>query len=197
MNLQNLVILTHYEHSRKVSQISGMLAKRAGFSSWEADIIEQAAAFHDVGKSYVPESILQKNGALTPEEYEIVKTHAVLGAQRISDALRILTAANTMAALHHERPDGKGYPYGLGANEIHPYARLVAVVDVFDALLSKRAYKNPWQLKDVCDYMQQNAGTQFDREYVQLLLSLVDTVAALYNRIEPSNNKKSQGSEVY
>ena len=81
MNLQNLVILTHYEHSRKVSQISGMLAKRAGFSSWEANIIEQAAAFHDVGKSYVPGSILQKNGALTPEEYEIVKTHAALGAR--------------------------------------------------------------------------------------------------------------------
>ena len=180
MNLQNLEILTHYEHSRKVSQISGMLARRAGFSPREADIIEQAAAFHDVGKSCVPDSILQKNGALTPEEYEIVKTHTALGAWQISDALRVLTAADTMAAFHHERLDGKGYPYGLGGNEIHPYARLVAVADVFDALLSKRAYKNAWSLDDVCGYMRQNAGTQFDSEYVELLLSLTDTVAALY-----------------
>lgn len=180
MNLQNLEILTHYDHSRKVSQISGMLAKSAGFSPCEAGIIEQAAAFHDVGKNCVPQSILQKNGALTPEEYEIVKTHTALGAQQISDALRILVAADTMAAFHHERLDGKGYPYGLGGKEIHPYARLVAVADVFDALLSKRSYKSPWQLGDVCGYMRQNAGTQFDREYVELLLGLIDTVAALY-----------------
>jgi len=180
MNLQNLEILTHYEHSRKVSQISGMLARRAGFSLSEADIIEQAAAFHDIGKSCVPGSILQKNGALTPEEYEIVKTHTALGARQISDALRVLTAADTIAAFHHERPDGKGYPYGLGGNEIHPYARLVAVADVYDALLSKRAYKSAWQLKDVCDYMRRNAGTQFDKEYVELLIDLIDTVAAIY-----------------
>jgi len=84
MNLQSLEALTHYEHSRKVSQICGMLANRTGFSSGEAEIIEQAAAFHDVGKSCVPESILQKNGTLTPEEYESVRTHTSLGAQRIS-----------------------------------------------------------------------------------------------------------------
>jgi len=85
-----------------------------------------------------------------------------------------------MAAFHHERLDGKGYPYGLSGHEIHPYARLVAVADVFDALLSKRTYKKAWQLKDVCDYMRQNAGTQYDREYVELLISLIDTVAAIY-----------------
>lgn len=180
MNLQGLEILTHYEHSRKVSQISGMLANRAGFSPDKVEMIEQAAVFHDVGKNFVPESILQKRGKLTPEEYDIVKMHPLYGAEQIANALRILSAADTMAKFHHERIDGKGYPYGLGGSEIHPYARLVAVADVFDALLSKRPYKDAWELKDVCDYMTQNAGTQFDRDYVELLIGLIDTVAAIY-----------------
>lgn len=180
MTLENLETLTHYEHSRKVSQISGMLAKHAGFSPSEADIIEQAAAFHDVGKSCVPQSILRKNGALTPEEYELVKTHTSLGVRQINNALRMLKTADVIAAFHHERPDGKGYPYGLCGSEIPPSARIVAIADVYDALSSKRCYKNAWRLEDVCGYMRQNAGTQFDREYVELLLDLIDTVAALY-----------------
>jgi len=180
MTLQDLETMTHYEHSRKVAQISGILAKHAGFSPVEAEIIEQAAIFHDVGKSCVPESILQKNGALTPEEYEIIKTHTVLGAQQINGVRQMLSAADTIAACHHERIDGKGYPRGLCGVEIHPYARLIGVVDVFDALASKRSYKDAWSLNDVCGYLRQNAGTQFDREYVELLMELIDTVSTLY-----------------
>ncbi|GHU81032.1 hypothetical protein FACS1894191_7490 [Clostridia bacterium] len=182
MNLQALETLTHYAHSQKVAQISGILARHAGFSPKEAEIIEQAAALHDIGKNSVPESILLKPGKLTPEEFEIIKTHTTLGARQISDTAQVLTVADSMAKYHHERLDGKGYPCGLSGNEIPAAARLVAVVDVAEALLSKRSYKSCWNIHDVVEYMRQNAGTQFDAEYVELLIALTDTITAMYHK---------------
>ena len=117
MTLKTLEALTHHEHSRKVSQISGMLAEFAGYSPADTKIIERAAAFHDIGKIYVSEDILSKNGALTSEEYEIVKTHTTVGSEKIYDVIRMLAAADCIAASHHERPDGSGLSGATSATQ--------------------------------------------------------------------------------
>ena len=180
MDIQTLESLTHFDHSQKVAKISRLLAQYAGFPENEVHIIEQAALLHDIGKNSIPKEILQKPGKLTVEEYAIVKKHTTLGHRQIENAAQNLIAAEIVAETHHERPDGKGY-FGLTDKEIHPYSRIVAVADVFDALYSKRAYKQAWNVNDVCSYMEKNAGTQFDSTYIKLLLKQINSILALYS----------------
>ena len=179
MNLQALIDSTNYEHSRKVSEISGLLAKYAGYSCVEAMVISQAALYHDIGKCDISPEILNKPGALTAQEYNIVKCHTQLGRDRIQEALRVLTAASEIAESHHERSDGTGY-HGLAAEEIHPYARLVAVADVYDALISKRSYKNALNISEALSYLKDRSGVQFDKDIVTALLAHIDEIVALY-----------------
>lgn len=181
MNLTELTASTNYDHSRNVSIISGVLAKHIGYVAEEIAIIEEAALYHDIGKQEIPASILRKPGALTPQEFEIIKTHTRIGCDRIAEALRLLSAAATVAAEHHEKLDGSGY-MGLSGAEIHPYAKLVAVADVFDALLSRRAYKPAWEPGEVLQYMHGQAGTHFDREIVAVLLAHADEIMRIYGQ---------------
>lgn len=180
MDLITLEKTPHFEHSRKVSQISGLLAKAAGYGPEQVHIIEQAALFHDVGKSYIPAEILFKPGKLTESEFAIVKQHTVLGHQQIKDTLRVLAIADAMANYHHEKYDGTGY-HGLSGEGIPLDARLVAVADVFDALFSKRVYKDAWSVDDVLKYMEENAGTQFDKDFIKLLLLQISEILELYH----------------
>lgn len=180
MNLMELNTLTHYDHSRMVSKISGLLAGYIGYSPTEATLIEQAALFHDVGKVDIDPAILNKPGALTEREFALVKAHTQLGVNRIASVLQMLSAAAVIAAQHHEHVDGKGGYMGLSGESIHPYARIAAVADVFDALISRRAYKQSWGQQEVCAYMQQQAGLQFDPESVAVLLAHVDEIMELY-----------------
>jgi len=177
----DLVQYTKYEHSRYVSRISGLLAHYAGYDKRETEIVEQAALYHDIGKCDIPAALLNKQGALTPQEYAVVKEHTRLGSEKIANALQVLTAAYIMAGQHHERIDGNGY-IGLTGNSIHPLARLVAVADVFDALLAQRSYKDAWDKTRVLNYMEGNSGTHFDADIVSILLTHADEFMALYHK---------------
>jgi len=179
LDLQAFVNTTNCEHSIRVSEISGILAKYLGYSQKEALIIGQAAIYHDIGKCDIPPEILNKPGALTDQEYSIVKCHTQLGGERIAEALRVLSAASVISEHHHEKWDGTGY-HGLAAGEIHPYARLVSVADVFDALASKRVYRDACSIGDVIGYITNLAGVQFDEAVVSVLLAHADEIAALY-----------------
>ncbi len=181
MDLLTLEELTHYDHSRKVSAIAGMLARRVGFSVAEAAIIEQAALYHDVGKIDIPVAILKKPSALTPQEFSQVKNHTSHGHKRISEAARVLAAADIIASFHHERWNGTGY-YGLSGEDIPEYARIVAIADVYDALVSKRPYKDSWDGHAAMEYLAQNAGTQFDAEYVRALIDLQYELPKIYTK---------------
>ena len=181
MNLDTLVENTCFAHSRQVSKISALLAECAGYSPDQAAIIEQAALYHDIGKSDIPEYILNKPGALTPEEFAVVKTHTALGYDKIRDTINILSAAADVCRDHHERPDGAGY---RGMTNIHPYTKLISVADVFDALYSKRAYKAGWSVAEIRDYFKACSGTQFDEGIVALLFSVIDRILLLY---QPEN----------
>jgi putative two-component system response regulator len=184
MELGMLYDLTSYRHSEKVSEICKILARAAGFSEAEEQLVSQAALFHDIGKTSIPVEILQKPGPLTEAEFKIVKTHTEIGHSRLSEALKILQVADTVAQFHHEKLDGRGY-YELSGGEVPFYARMVAVADVFDALVSKRAYKPAWDVQSVCEYLQRNSGSEFDPTIVRLLLSVLDPIMELYKSGQP------------
>ncbi len=179
MDMTALMNSTHFAHSQQVSKISGLLAQLAGYPPEEVDVICQAALFHDIGKNSIPHTILNKPGRLTQEEFHIIQTHTTIGQEQLTQEIQSLNAAVIVAQQHHERLDGSGY-MGLDENNIHPYAKLVAVADVFDALISRRAYKDSWGLERTRAYLHELAGVQFDGQITALLLDNVDQVMALY-----------------
>jgi response regulator RpfG family c-di-GMP phosphodiesterase len=159
------------QHVKRVAEYSRLLALRYGLSEEEAEIIRLASPMHDVGKVGIPDSILNKPEALTPEEFEIMKAHAQLGYEMLKHSNKqVLNAASIIALQHHEKYDGSGYPGGLKGEEIHIYGRITAVADVFDALCSDRVYKKAWELDRVQDLLKKERGRHFDPQIVDLFL---------------------------
>lgn len=162
-------------HTKRVSIISTLIAKEYGLNDEEVKLIELASPLHDIGKVGISDSILNKPAVLTDEEYEIMKSHAALGHYILNHSDRkLLQTASTIAYEHHEKFDGTGYPQGLKGTEISIYGRIVAIVDVFDALLSKRVYKDKWQKKDVVVLLKKESGKHFDPILVKIVLKNID-----------------------
>jgi response regulator RpfG family c-di-GMP phosphodiesterase len=162
-------------HVRRMSQICQLLAQEAGMPADETAVLMHAAPMHDIGKIATPDAVLLKPGKLTPEEWEIMKQHPSVGASILNGSQRpILKAAAVIAHQHHEKYDGTGYPQGLKGEDIHPYARIVAVADVFDALSHKRCYKDAWPVAQVTEHLREVAGHHLDPQYVDLLIKNMD-----------------------
>ena len=150
-------------HIRRTGLLSEVLARAAGWFGDDVETIRQAAPMHDIGKIGIPDAILQKPGKLTPEEFAVMKTHTRIGADILSGSQSpMLQMARDIALNHHERWDGKGYPRGLAGKAIPESARIVAIVDVYDALTHDRVYRPAMPESEVLTIMQQGAGTQFD-----------------------------------
>jgi putative two-component system response regulator len=150
-------------HIRRVGLMSERLAKAVGWSDAEAENIRLAAPMHDIGKIGIPDAILCKPGPLTPEELQIMRKHAVIGAKILTaSASPMLQMAEEIAIKHHEHWDGGGYPAGLSSYAIPESARIVAIVDVFDALTHDRVYRPAMPEEKVLDRLQQGMGTHFD-----------------------------------
>ena len=177
MDIAALMNSTHFAHSQQVAKISSILAQLAGYTAEETEVICQAALFHDIGKNGISPTILNKPGKLTPEEFHIVQTHTTIGQEQLTREVQALGAAIIVAQQHHERLDGSGY-MGLGEKRIHPYAKLVAVADVFDALVSRRSYKD---IERTSKYLRGLAGIQFDCQFTMLLLDNMAQILALYD----------------
>ncbi len=170
-------------HVIRVAEISLLLARKVGLSEAECDEIHDAAPMHDIGKVGIPDSVLNKPGRLTEDEYKLMKTHSQLGHEIFEYSERpLLKAVSIIAQQHHERWDGNGYPLGLAGDDIHIYGRIVAVADVFDALISPRCYKAPWPAQRVYEYFQNSAGTQFDPTVVAALTDNFDQALAIVKR---------------
>ncbi len=164
-------------HVKRVAQTTRMLALAYGMDEDEADLLYMASPLHDVGKIAIPDSILLKNGKLDDEEMVIMKRHAEIGATILGNSERpIIKTAAIIAAGHHEKYDGSGYPRGLKGDDIHIYARIVAVADVYDALMSKRTYKNSWSHDEAMQYLKEGSGTHFDPVIVKLLAENIETL---------------------
>lgn len=170
-------------HVKRVSLISELLAKKVGFSDYEATLVKIAAPLHDLGKIGIPDNILHKNGKLTNEEREIMNNHVYIGYEMLKKSKhKTLRYAAIIAEQHHEKWDGSGYPQKLKGEEIHILGRIVAISDVFDALLSKRCYKEAWSLEDTIQHIIKEKGKHFDPNIVDIFLDNIEDINHIRNK---------------
>ncbi len=162
-------------HVKRVAEYSYVLAILAGLEETEAELLKLASPMHDIGKVGIADDILNKPGKLTPEEFEIMKTHSFLGYDMLKGSKReILQTSSIVAHEHHEKWNGKGYPRGLEKENIHIYGRITAICDVFDALGSDRCYKKAWELDKILNLFREEKGKHFDPNLVELFLDNLD-----------------------
>lgn len=177
-------------HVKRVAMLSALLAKLRGLSHREIEIIEIISPMHDVGKIAVPEAILDKPGKLTAEEWEIMQQHTTAGFNLLKTSNGDLTnLAAIIANEHHERWDGNGYPQQKSGADIHIFARITAIADVFDALLSQRCYKDAWPIERVVAWFEAEQGLQFDPELTALLLENIEDFVKIRDTYPDANSK--------
>ena len=160
-------------HSSRVAEYSRKIAQQAGKSPAECEEIYYVALLHDVGKIGIPEAIINKEGRLTDEEYGVIKRHSELGAQ-ILQSITEYPYISIGAHFHHERYDGKGYPMGMKGTDIPEIARIISVADSYDAMTSKRSYRDVLTQDKVREELIKGTGTQFDPEFANIMLHLMD-----------------------
>ena len=172
-------------HVKRVALYTDIICKGLGMSDEESWKVSQASKMHDVGKIIVPLEILEKPGKLTPEEFEIVKKHTDYGKKMLENSPgELMQLGAIIAYQHHERWDGTGY-HGMKGEEIHPAARCVALADVFDALVSRRPYKEVWSLEKVKEEIAAQRGKQFAPDVVDVFLREFDKFEKICESVKP------------
>jgi response regulator RpfG family c-di-GMP phosphodiesterase len=170
------------EHTERVGDLAARLARHLSCDDRTVLLVRQAAPLHDLGKIAIPDNVLLKPGPLTSEEFEVVKTHALLGARVLAGSdSDLLATAEVIARTHHERWDGSGYPDGLAGEAIPLEGRVVHLADVFDVLVHERPYKESWTVEAAAEEIRRGAGTQFDPQVVQAFEALG---AAAWQRVD-------------
>ncbi len=158
-------------HISRMSHYTNILAKAAGLDDEQCHQLYRSSAMHDVGKIGIPDAILLKPGKLDKAEFDIMKTHTVIGGKLLSDIDSDLChLAEKIAMTHHEKWNGKGYPEGLSGEDIPIEGRIVAIADVFDALTSDRPYKKAWSVEDAIQLLIQEKGEHFDPKLVDIFI---------------------------
>jgi response regulator RpfG family c-di-GMP phosphodiesterase len=164
-------------HVARVANYSKLLAKKYNLSQDEQDAIFYASPFHDIGKVGIRDEILLKPAKLTNEEFEIMKTHSAIGYEILKDTKsKYLQLGASIALYHHEKYDGNGYPHGLEGEDIPIEARIVAVADVFDALVSKRPYKKAWSYEDAIELLKSERAKHFDPKLLNIFIDSIDEI---------------------
>jgi response regulator RpfG family c-di-GMP phosphodiesterase len=169
------------EHIIRVPEYSYILAKFYGLSEKDADAMRLVTPLHDIGKIGIPDTVLHKPGALTQDEFAIMKTHTQKGYDFFADYMDnpFLHLAAVIAYTHQEKWDGSGYPQKLKGTDISVYGRIVAVADVFDALCQRRVYKEPMPVEKAIDIIRQGAGTHFEPQLVHIFLDRINDILAI------------------
>lgn len=172
-------------HIQRIAHYSQLIARRLGLPVDDQELILRTAPMHDIGKIGIPDGILLKPGKLTPEEFDEMKRHTVIGHELLSgsESLVFQTAA-VIAVSHHEKFDGSGYPYGIKGEAIPLFGRIVAVADVFDALTSVRPYKPAWPLERAQAYLRENMGNHLDPACVDAFFAAWDEVLDIHARYQ-------------
>ncbi len=160
-------------HSRRVAQYSVEIAKRAGKSKKEQEHLYYTGMLHDIGKIGIPDSIITKNSSLSDKEYFVTRKHPEIGAE-ILETISEIPNLSVGARWHHERYDGTGYPDGLKGTEIPEEARIIAVADAYDAMASRRSYRDVLPQREVFEEIQKGRGTQFDPVFADIMLQLME-----------------------
>jgi len=169
-------------HIRRISHTSALIARKMDLPDKVVELIQAASPMHDVGKIGIPDSILRKPGRLSDAEREVIKEHSVIGPEILGDPLNDLAeAAREVALTHHERWDGSGYPRGLKGDEIPLAGRIVGLADVYDALVSKRCYKEAMPVEEALEILRQDSGKAFDPKVVDAFFAALDEILMFYN----------------
>lgn len=178
------VIEKHFEETgRHIERISHMMYEFAlvnNYSYAESEILKIASTMHDIGKIAIPDAILKKNGRLTDEEFKVIKKHPLIGHEILSKSeLPILKTASDIALHHHEKYDGTGYPDGLKGKNIPLFGRMMAIIDVFDAMTHKRVYKDAQSVEVALEYIRNQSGKHFDPNLVEIFFDNFDKIVHL------------------
>jgi PAS domain S-box-containing protein len=172
-------------HVKRVALYSKILAEKIGLSKEESNILFTSSPMHDIGKVGIPDSILNKPGKLTSEEWTIMQTHSEIGYEILKSSTRpILKAAAIVSYTHHEKWNGSGYPLGLKGENIHIYGRITALADVFDALGSARCYKKAWPLEKILDFFNNQKGKHFEPKLIEIFMDNLDEFIEIRNMYE-------------
>jgi putative two-component system response regulator len=187
-------------HIRRMSLYSAAVARAIGLSAMEADNILHAAPMHDVGKIGIPDAVLLKPGKLSHDEWVIMKAHTVIGQNILKESdSEIIRLAEVIALNHHERWDGSGYPGNLKGNDIPLAGRIVAIADVFDALMSERPYKEAYPLEKSLRILQEEKGTHFDPDVVDAFFSVENEIRIIPEKYSDHaiwKNITSKGAKI-
>jgi HD-GYP domain-containing protein (c-di-GMP phosphodiesterase class II) len=172
-------------HLRHISEYSGIIAEGMNLPEKEIEEIKYASPLHDIGKVGIPDAILLKPGKLTTEEFKEMKKHTLYGSKILSNAeSHLLRIACKIAAFHHEKFNGKGYPDGLKGEKIPLHARIVSVADVFDALCMPRVYKPEWSTEKAIDYIKEESGKSFDPAVVEAFLKKETEILKVHDTMD-------------
>lgn len=176
-------------HIMRMSLTCHLLGKAIGMNDVEADLLLNASPMHDIGKIGIPDKILQKSGSLEKEEWGIMKTHTTIGAEIIAGhPSELLQSARVIALTHHEKWNGTGYPQRLAGEEIPLAGRISALADVFDALTSKRPYKEPWSFEASTAMIKENSGKQFDPKLVEAFIRILPEIQKIKTKYKEAQN---------
>lgn len=171
-------------HVKRVAQISRILGEGYGLSEQEICDLVMISPMHDIGKIGVPESILNKPGKLSQEEFQVVKKHSRIGYEILKNTGNdVLLMAGLVSLQHHERHDGAGYPEGIKGDKIHIFARITSVADVYDALRSERVYKQAWDVEEAEAYILEQRGKAFDPAVVDVFMSKKDRIREIFDEL--------------
>ncbi|MDP4029475.1 MAG: two-component system response regulator [Gallionella sp.] len=185
-------------HIVRVGNFSKLLGLASGFLEAQAELLMYASMMHDIGKIGVPDHILLKPGKLTVEEFEVIKKHPEIGAEIIGEHdAEVLKMAKQIALWHHEKWNGQGYPHGLSGTDIPVVARIVAIVDVFDALTCVRPYKRAWPVEDAFALIEKEAGQHFDPELTKMFLSMETEVRRIAVEYSDTADAPPENSVVH
>ncbi len=160
------------DHSRRVTELTVRLAERLGVQEPDLSNIRRGALLHDIGKMAIPDDIVFKNGVLSEEERALIQRHPLLGFEMVSE-IEYLRPAIDILLCHHEKWNGEGYPFGLAGEQIPLFARIFAVADVWDALISERRYRGAQAPEVAIKYLQSEAGRHFDPQIVEVFLKMI------------------------
>ncbi len=162
-----------FTHSANVAYYAGILATELGYSNGEVELIIAGGLLHDLGKLEIPDAILTKPGRLDEAEFLAIKRHPLTGFRQVANRNDLTYPQLMMIYQHHERLDGGGYPVGCTADEIHPWAKLCAVVDIYEAITSQRPYRTPMTRMQAIELLQRESRTALDPEMVQCWISII------------------------
>jgi putative two-component system response regulator len=188
--INRLVAATEYkdedtgDHVVRISRYSSLIAEKMGLPAEMVSLIQYASPMHDIGKIGIPDHILLKPDRLTKEEFEVVKTHTTIGASILDNTkAEVLNLGREIALTHHEKYNGRGYPKGLSGKEIPVSGRIIAVADTFDALTSKRPYKNPYPIDIALNIIISERGEHFDPEIVDVFIKNIDAITRIREEV--------------